>query len=95
MTKQQNVFFRMPQTPQNLLRQQIDIILTEISNICSLLGRDNTEPPLTNLYCFRAHYIGLEAYNCYEGSNGITVSCFNLLLDANSLKMSQIKKKKK
>lgn len=55
ITKQQNVFFHMPQNPQNLLRQQIDIILTEISNICSLLGRGNTEPPLPNLYCSRAH----------------------------------------
>lgn len=29
---------------KSLLRQQIGTILTEISNICSLLGRDSAEP---------------------------------------------------
>lgn len=40
---------------KNLLRQQIDTVLTEISNIYSLLGRDSTEPPLQNQQYSRAH----------------------------------------
>lgn len=47
---------RKKKKKRNLLRQQIDTVLTEISSICSLFGRDSsTEPPLQNLYCFRAH----------------------------------------
>lgn len=54
-TKELSVFPYISLKKKNLLRQQIDTVLTEISNIYSLLGRDSTEPPLQNQQYSRAH----------------------------------------